>query len=487
VIRRALTTAAVAAAAVALGAAPAGAQSGVISFGGSFGVSSDVSVLGGVVAEVKPRGSVTVDFHGDPAAGCAESGVCGLSGTAIWRPGATAELLVVDLRDRGQRLEQGFVSLGDGESGAATTSAHVRRTGTGDAAGGLCTDGSRSQFGLVDLGTSVGTSIAVTLTGADEPGIFSTDSFRTRCAGPTVGDVRALLPTQLINPRKLRRGQRLDFAADGTFASHGFAGTLHSDVSMTVGRSQRFGTDDTITDETVDPASRRRLEVDYRVESVAGEVVTGVAGLADPDLCGPLDACGLLGSVTLSTHAASGDATVFASASRRHSAADLRRRLGLAPGRARRGVSAAGIVDWEDSGSVTSALTRAGAPACSDSHPLRGGGLVLSFGPRSVRARYSGGADFTGVDALRTRCPGPGVFDVATGALATGTVPLSAFHRPRVTLRLTTGVEYRSDGYEGRVRPDVTVVLRRVAVHAHFDPKPLPGLLRRFAPVFRRR
>src|SRR5439155_17509176 len=100
--------------------------------------------------------------------------------------------------------------------------------------------------------------------------------------------------------RALIRGhRRLDFSADKAFAAHGLAGTVHSTVvvevlggeRITSGGSGRFpgGTR---------KRRRRAISVEYRVERVSGSVVTRVRGLADPDLCGPLDACGLLGSVT---------------------------------------------------------------------------------------------------------------------------------------------------------------------------------------------
>jgi hypothetical protein len=211
---------------------------------------------------------------------------------------------------------------------------------------------------------------------------------------------------------------------------------------------------------------RRILEVSYRLDQVSGQVVTGVSGLADPDLCGPLDACGLMGSVTVAPSASSGEAFVAANASARHPWRDLRRAVGLSPGRPPRGVSTFGFVNWtQDAGAVTSDLTRDGTLACRDSVPLfSGGGVLLRFSRGGVRAAY-GGVDLSVSDLLATRCPGPMMADAAGGgALATGTVPLRAFGARRVTLRLGQGRAYSSDGYHGATRPDLTVAMHRTAV-----------------------
>jgi hypothetical protein len=212
---------------------------------------------------------------------------------------------------------------------------------------------------------------------------------------------------------------------------------------------------------------RRAIDVAYRVQRVSGRVVTSVGGVADPDLCGPLDACGVLGAVTLAPAASSGSASLTASASTRRTRKDLRRALGLAAGPWPRGVTRYGSAFWErDRGSVTAELSRDGAPACSDSDRIAGGGAVsLEFLGSRVRASY-GGDSFGGTDLLRTRCPGPAISDTS-GPLASGTFPLSVFRRRRVTLRLTGGRGFSGVGYSGRSRPDVTVVLRRTRIREY--------------------
>jgi hypothetical protein len=318
--------------------------------------------------------------------------------------------------------------------------------------------------------------------------VLDTDTFRTRCAGPAASDLSALLPSHLLTTAQLRRGHpTLDFTADRDFASHGLSGTVHSTVVLHVGRTQRVAADGQSGEEPRGRTrKRRRLDVRYRVERVYGQVGTDVEGLADPDLCGPLDACGLLGTVTLAPRATSGEAFLEAEGSVRRSSRDLRRALGLLPGPRRAGVRTYGYATWEeDFGSTTSALTRAGAADCRDSAPVTGGGSVdLRVSAAGVRADYGVGAEAGGVDPLRTRCPGPGIADVAhSRPLASGTVPLSAFRHRRVTLRLTRGTGFSSDGYSGHSSADMTVVLRRVGVDEHIDVEELPPGFRRLPPA----
>jgi hypothetical protein len=88
----------------------------------------------------------------------------------------------------------------------------------------------------------------------------------------------------------------------------------------------------------------------------------------------------------------------------------------------------------------------------------------MRFSSDTVHAAY-GDTEEPGIELLATRCPGPVMGDIAPArALAGATVPLRTFRARRVTLRLTHGRGYASDGYRGTVTPDVTVVLRRTRI-----------------------
>jgi hypothetical protein len=428
-----------------------------------------------VFAQVEAKGEVRVDFHGDPATGCEQAHLCDVEGTVRWNPAGSGTLLVLAYRERGKRFEEGFLSLGDeGPDGASgRAKARVSRRG---APGSLCADSADASGAGSTSGPRRGSALLLRLIGGGGSG--TEDVLRTRCAGPLAADVATLIPSRRISERRLTRGQpRLDFSADRTFSAHGLSGTVHSSVVLKIVQAERVPNVDSPSRPSrgTRTARRRALDVRYRVERVSGAVVASVHGVADPDECGPLDACGLSGSVTLSHLASSGGASLFALASARHSRGDLLRALGVAAGPRPRGVEKYGSVNWDhDRGGISADLSRNGAPACADSAPVPGGGASLEL--RISRRRVTVGYlvdPFGAVDVLRTRCPGPQMGDAA-GSLASGSFPLSIFRHRRVTLRLRRGTTLGGVGYGGRTRPDVTVVLRRTRIHEHTFSEELP-------------
>jgi hypothetical protein len=437
-----------------LAAAPAGASAQAFAF---FGNGHPTSAFESVVTG---RGHLVVDFHGDASAGCAELHVCDVSGTVTWTPGRRDGILVAyGYRKQGKHVEAGFLGASDepGDGDPPGTSARVRRAdGAGDA---LCADVGPSDASS-NAPPQPGTAITLSLLGDSEV-------LRSRCAGPLTSDVSSLLPSRTIDESALRHGgAKLDFSADGQFAAHGLAGTLHSDVVLSVKKGRDALAE--LAGQTLPPGPRGRrnryIEVTYRIESVSGQVVTSVHGLSDPDLCGPLDSCGLLGTVTAAPSLSKGEGTVSAFASAKHSRADLRRAVGLLPGPVPRGVHRAAFFEWDDTGSVTSDLARDGAPGCSDSVPLAGGGLLdVRFARDHATAHYYGGGGVSGGDALRTRCPGPSGADAGSG-LALGTVPLRQFGARDSTLRLTRGVNFSTSGYRSSTKSSLTIAIRRMRI-----------------------
>ena len=433
--------------------------------GGGFLVANTSGVSNGhsVFAAIEVRGAVTVDFHGDPASGCAQAHLCDVAGTVRWDPSGTATLITLAYRYRGKRFEDGFLTVGDFDpsGSSAHTTSRVRRDG---APGSLCADRGGISPEESASGPRRGSGLVLRL--IDVAGSSPDGVLHTRCAGPLAADLATLLPARTISERALLRHPTLDFSADRTFSSHGLSGTLHSTVVLKVVHTERVPNTDSGPPRGTRRVRRRQLEVDYRIVRVSGAVDTAVKGLPDPDECGPLDACGLVGSVTLAHRASSGTATLYAFASARRSRVELRRALGIAPGPRPRGVVRDGAIAWDhDRGSVSSDLTRDGTPACADTAPVPGGGasLELDFSGRRVTAQYIRDAFGSG-DLLRTRCPGPGSSDAAR-SIASGSFPLSVFRHRRVTLHLRRGARLTGVGYGGRTRPDVTVVLRRTGIH----------------------
>jgi hypothetical protein len=427
----------------------------------------------GLISDLRISGSMTIDFHGDAAAGCASVRLCGVTGTVTWRPAGPASLFGYSYREGGKRYLAAVAIIGDevGELDPIRTTARVRRAGANGAADALCTDLTLQQFSAVAVEPQQGSSLELRVMGLEGTTFAPAEILRTRCAGPMTGDVSALLPARSVTVRTLLRGHRtLDYSADRSFSAHGLAGTVHSTVKVRIVRGERFSDEEGRPPPGARRIPRRAIDVTYRVESVSGQVGTDVAGLADPDLCGPLDACGLMGSVTVAPKASSGEAHLLASASIRHSRHDLRRALGLAGGGQRpRDVIRYGFVSWPEQGSIHSELARDGVPDCTDDLPLTvDGDLGLDFSGNRMHATY--GNSLFGDDPLKTRCPGPSGADVTGGAsFATAVVPLSALRHARVTLHLGRSYDYTSDGYSGRAHPDVTVVLRRTRVREYID------------------
>jgi hypothetical protein len=319
---------------------------------------------------------------------------------------------------------------------------------------------------LIGDGTRQGTTVSASLVGTEFP---LNEFARTRCAGPGVTDIAGALTTRLITERALLRGRGnvIDLSGERPFSSGGFSGTVHSTVKMKIRGAQDLLRESQPPEGPTHPLRLRELEVDYRLERLSGQVVTDVSGLADPDLCGPLDACGLGGSLTITPRAAGGEGYVLAIGRlRRNTAADLRRAVGLAPGKPPRGVSVFGYVEWDPgAGHVATDLRRDGADPCTDTQTMTGGVIEMGFRGSTVHAHFGSPDTVPGADILRTRCPGPGIGDVASsGRLAGGSLPRRAFARRDVTLHLTRGGPFSASGYHGTTHADVTAVLHRTRI-----------------------
>lgn len=469
--------------------APAAARAQAFVIGVPAGTPNIVSAI---ETRLHVSGGLAVDFHGDEAAGCADAGVCGVSGEALWRPGSNGALSAVGYRDHGRRLELTFAVIGDdqepGDGKPPSTSARVRRA-MPDGGSALCVDA--SSIGEVFLGSGplTGGRVSLGLLGDPDAGLGAGEILRTRCAGPTTEDVANALPVHALTERAIRRGRGrvLDYSVDAPFSAGGFSGTLHSTIKIRIGR-----TDDVLAlgepqpEEPTRVIRRRQLEVHYRIESLAGRTTTSLRGISDPDLCGPLDACGLMGTVTVEPRIRAGEVDLSVSAPLSRSARDLRRSVGLAPGGRPRKVRAFGFASWDASnGSVASDLQRDGELACTDTQGIHGpGAMEIRLGRNRVRPRYGE----EGSVSTTTRCPGPVTSDVAgSGALATGSAPLRVLGQRRLTLHMRRGSAFSSDGYSGGTSADLTMVLRRVSVRSgvitYHVPVgfPIGGLLRRSA------
>jgi hypothetical protein len=380
-------------------------------------------------------GRLIVRFHGDPAAGCAARGLCQYSGTIIWTPAHAADLEAdaqTDRRGTGYSLDLEIDQNNYLTNGGGTTDEDT------NAGGVLCAD---AAYTGSDLGFTITHGRARIDLADAEP-----DLFGTRCAGPLVSDLASGLPASIAPLSSLLRGEtRISLSGDHRFASHGFAGTVASTLSVSLGRPGRWQR----TRLKVSSQRQREVTVSYH-STLAGELVAAVNGDADEGLCGPLGACGVRGTLSMQP-AASGKASFTAFGPTKESYATLLRALrsGVAP----KGVSMYGFMAWQGGGRITANL-RGQSSVCRDSTGLGGSYAEVNLGHRKLTAQFSIG-DYS-TDDLRTRCPGP--FAPQEG-LASSHASESIIGQPTSTFVLAPGRPFADDGYTGSWSSTLRVTL----------------------------
>lgn len=423
---------AIALAAAVPGTASAGEFAGGAStfrFGSGIFVATD-SPTARVVAQrrsaVRVSGEMVVTYAGDPAT-CAAVGRCDVRGTMTWRPPRGQNLYLVELADRGKRSVQ--ASLFPEHFADVETVSQVRRARS---AGGtaLCSDARSSSSGLDAV--VVGTQLVL---GVRPEGPGPLDS---RCAGPLWQDLRYVLPRPRLELAALReRGGAADLRTEQTFVAAGLRGTVRSTLVASLARPQKVPLDRQAgRDDDAEPRVQR-----WRVARLEGSVRVDVRGSSVPARCEPLDACGLVGSVTLTPKPELRRSDVFTA---------------LYDEPEEDGSRFGGGGGWVDEGTATATFTRPDAPAaCLDAVSLQAGSLFLAESGGRVAVSYDP------VPGVRTRCPGPAVGSVFEFGSATATVPLRRFRARRVRIRLTRGVARTVEGYRVTSRPDLTLELVR--------------------------
>src|SRR3954451_9914907 len=144
-------------------------------------------------------GSERVEFSGDPAAGCADRGGCGVGGTETFvpvrpEPGSLATFARITGRVSGQAFFSG-----------GNTTASVTTAG----ADGTCTDAFFVRQAVVTFQRSGLRVLAVLHGPAGEPPLAQDAGvFATHCAGPRVSDLAlaGALPRTILAVSRLRRG-----------------------------------------------------------------------------------------------------------------------------------------------------------------------------------------------------------------------------------------------------------------------------------------
>jgi hypothetical protein len=426
--------------------------------GGGFGVSLFGSPSGRPIAAtsvpVSISGQVAVTFHGDSGSGCAASGLCGYSGTIIVRP-QTGDLTIETLRS-GHRIQRliafDIFPVAEGD----TTMARVVRSAPGQQ-GGQCADAeaatSTSQSAIR------GGAITITLLSAGG------SLLSTRCAGPLDADLAAVSPRATIPLRFASRGGiTVDMSRSGTFAAHGFAGTVNSTLVLRFGRASNAMTGASQFPPGIKTERVRIVTELLRLIAAHGRLGVAVRGASDPMVCRLLDSCGLTGTFSLSgaVHGLTAQVVATGPASRPYG--DFLAALGLtAAGRAA-GITVALFGTWAQ-GRVVEDVGQAGA--CRNSAP--GNEIFLELGGSRPAGSLRGSASGP---AWRTRCPGPDVSEQSPAFDAA--LPQSALARPVFTIGLRPAAALEDDGYVMTPTGHLSVVVRRGPVSQQVLTQPTP-------------
>jgi hypothetical protein len=432
--------------ALAAVAGPAEGQTSVALFGGPQGakILSQTNINAGV------RGDLVVTFRGDAAAGCVAHGLCPYAGTIVIRP-RSAQLTVVTYR-RGGRIRHSVFAAFGVPHGGYTTSAHVTRS-AGAAAEGTCADAGTSAFGGQIPASTHRRLLTIRLLGR------SGSLLQTRCAGPRDGDLSAASPTATVPLARLLRGRMtLDLRGTRTFASHGFAGTVTSTLTMKLGRPQSQSGNASFPP-GIKTRRVRTVTEQLTLVRVRGGLTAAVSGTSNPIVCGLLDSCGLSETLSLGGGLRGPSASVSATGPARRPYADFLAALGLSRSGRSRGIGVLGSVSWL--GNVRAVMRQAGS-VCSDSAATGAVGVPLGLGHRL------GG--FTGF--WRTRCPGPSFQNV--GPLLGASLDRATLAHREFTLTLGGNETSSDDGYVIVAHGRLSLRLRRGRITHQVDTQPAP-------------
>lgn len=444
-MRRAWMTLAVLVLLLLAGPAQAQIGSSVLLFGGAPGG----KVLSQTDISARVQGDLVVTFHGDTAAGCAAQGVCPYSGTIVVRPRA-GQVSVVTYRRHRRIGHFVFVGFGSPENGS-TTSARVTRLVAG-APASTCADASGSLFPGVTPASSHGGVVTFRLLGAGG------SLLQTRCAGPLDRDLASVSPAATMSVARMLRGRTvLDLSGSRTFASHGFAGTIDSTLTLTLGKPHRQSTNESFPPGIKTHRVRTVIE-QLSLVGVRGGLRATVQGTGIPIVCSLLDSCGLRGTLSLTGPLREVSAQLIATGPARRPYADFLAALGLSRTGRARGIGVFGSVNWVQR--VRASMSQAGS-VCTDTALNGGISVPLGFG----------GGEFGGfTGSWRTRCPGP----LLSNAQPFLGVPLdrSMLGHREFAIRLRGKGTSSDDGYEIDARGHLSLVLRRGRITQQISTQP---------------
>jgi len=430
----------------------AGAASLCTNRGGSLSLYASggpATPLSDTVIPVCTTGRVEVRFSGGPAAG-------GYSGNESWQPQGVGELDVLMYRSHGRTVRNASLVLGG--FGGPVQSAVERSAATGAAA---CSDRSDGPVGGFFIPTVRGQRITLNLA-SGEP------LFGTRCAGPLDVDLRTALPMVNLGLGSVLHGRlRIDLQGAHPFSAHGFSGVARSTLVLRLGRAQTAHQSPPPTE----PTSGRRtriVNVNYQVQSLRGTAVADVRGSSDAAVCGPLDACGLSGTIDVTPGKLRGGSVYLsANAPTRRPLRDLLAAVGLGAGGNRSGIAALGGGSAHLHGAIAADLTQ--TQQCRDATTFNQALVLLEAHGDRVQVSLSP-AQSQAADPLRTRCPGP---ELGDNTLTSATLPRSALRRRTLTVSLK-GRSFSDGAYGVGTHSTLVLTLRRVRVSTQTYISPSP-------------
>src|SRR3954451_16607010 len=179
-------------------------------------------------------GTERVEFAGDPNAGCASRGVCGVSGVETFAPvrpdpGSIATFARISGRVLGQAIFSG-----------GNTTASVTTAG----ADGTCTDAFFTRRSVITFRRSGLRVLAVLHARLGDPPLGQDAAvFATHCAGPRIADLaRAnVLPRAIVPVSQLRRAVTvLPLSAETPFSAAGFSGRVVTDIRVRIKRDRQL-------------------------------------------------------------------------------------------------------------------------------------------------------------------------------------------------------------------------------------------------------
>jgi hypothetical protein len=391
--------------------------------------------------QVHATGSIVYTWHGDPARGCAQAGVCGVRGALVFQPDGDGDVFR-------------FGSFGS-LLGFAGETATVRVQGGDLGAGGECVDQTEGDASGMSLNLSPGGAVS----GEFPPGALSSG----HCAGPLSQDLARLL---IRGHRSHARQPTFDLRGSMPLTAGPFSGELESTLVLhpepSAGSSG--GSSFSSGGPGSPPSSKVLLEeVDlrYRVSLPSGTLGLSFAG-GPGAFCAALDSCGAHGSLSFAFPRLTGEVQISAArvVKRRVSRAQALRDLRAG----KLHVFGGAPLSWV-APQLSETFTDGGT--CTDSVPAPE--LGLEFGPLTGTAPRNLQVAVVNLDSrdpLRTHCPGPEAADAleGNGALATARIPHRRLLEHRWTFSLREQGGFGSPGYVGvrHGRLGVTMSLLKV-------------------------